>query len=110
MAEAIENHRTDGPDIFDDGLINALTVRFALTRLNPPQREIIGLVDIAGFSYAEAAALLAAFSLGTALPAAAQDDDYDLLPEGEGHDEVYGICSGCHSIKLMVPQGLSRDS
>jgi len=58
MAEAIDGHRTDGPEIFDDSLITALTVRFALTRLNPPQREIIGLVDIAGFSYAEAADLL----------------------------------------------------
>lgn len=43
------------------------------------------------------------------LPAAAQDDDYDLLPEGEGRDETYGMCSGCHSIKLVVQQGLPRD-
>jgi len=38
--------------------VNALTVRFALEKLKPGQREIIGLIDIAGFSYAEAAALL----------------------------------------------------
>ena len=58
MTETIDNHRTNGPEIFDDSLINALTVRFALTRLKAPQREIIGLVDVAGFSYAEAADML----------------------------------------------------
>ena len=46
------------PDNFEDGLVNALTVRFALEKLKPGQREIIGLIDVAGFSYAEAAALL----------------------------------------------------
>ena len=40
----------------------------------------------------------------------AADDDYGGLPEGEGRDEVYVICSGGHSIKLVVQQGLSRDS
>lgn len=43
-------------------------------------------------------------------PALASEDDYGGLPEGEGRDEVYVICSGCHSIKLVVQQGLSRDS
>jgi RNA polymerase sigma-70 factor (ECF subfamily) len=46
------------PHSFEDGLVNALTIRFALEKLKPGQREIIGLVDIAGFSYAEAAELL----------------------------------------------------
>ncbi|MEK9660298.1 MAG: aldehyde dehydrogenase [Alphaproteobacteria bacterium] len=41
--------------------------------------------------------------------AIAQDDGYDLLPEGEGRDETFGMCSGCHSIKLVVQQGLSRE-
>ena len=58
MADAIDNHRIDGPAIFDDSLVNALTVRFALARLKPAHREIIGLVDVAGFSYAEAADIL----------------------------------------------------
>jgi RNA polymerase sigma-70 factor (ECF subfamily) len=49
---------SDVPENFEDGLVNALTVRFALEKLKPGQREIIGLIDIAGFSYAEAAALL----------------------------------------------------
>lgn len=39
-------------------LVNVLTVRAGLARLPLAQREIIALVDIAGFSYAEAAAQL----------------------------------------------------
>jgi RNA polymerase sigma-70 factor (ECF subfamily) len=58
MADCIESENRDGPADFDDSLVNALTVRFELEKLNPGQRESIGLVDIAGFSYAEAAALL----------------------------------------------------
>lgn len=42
----------------DEHLLSALTVKLALTKLRPAHREIIALVDIAGFSYAEAAALL----------------------------------------------------
>lgn len=55
-------------------------------------------------------ALAASLALGGA-PAGAQDD-YDLLPdsEGDGKDLVYGICSGCHSIRLVVQQGLTRKS
>jgi hypothetical protein len=45
----------------------------------------------------------------TVLPANAQEDDYKLLPEGEGRDEVYAICGGCHSIKMVIQQGLPRD-
>lgn len=43
---------------FDDSLIAGLTVRQGLDRLEPAQREIIELVDIAGFSYAEAGGIL----------------------------------------------------
>lgn len=39
----------------DAALIAELTVRQALARLPVAQRELVGLVDIAGFSYAEAA-------------------------------------------------------
>lgn len=39
----------------DAALIAELTVRQALARLPIAQRELVGLVDIAGFSYAEAA-------------------------------------------------------
>jgi len=44
---------------------------------------------------------------GGVVPAGAQDD-YDSLPEGEGKEEVYGICSACHSIKLVTQQGMTR--
>ncbi len=53
------------PDIADpaslrveESLINQLTVRSGMTRLSGAHREIIALIDIAGFSYGEAAALL----------------------------------------------------
>lgn len=42
----------------DDHLLSALTVKLAIAKLRPAHREIIALVDIVGFSYAEAAALL----------------------------------------------------
>ncbi len=55
----------DEPDMADpaslkieESLINQLTVRAGMTSLSPAHREIIALVDIAGFSYAEVAALL----------------------------------------------------
>jgi RNA polymerase sigma-70 factor (ECF subfamily) len=43
---------------FDDAHIAKLTVERGLEGLVPAHREIIGLIDIAGFSYAEAADLL----------------------------------------------------
>jgi RNA polymerase sigma-70 factor (ECF subfamily) len=50
------------PDVdvwrFDDACIAKITVDRALTTLSPPHREIIALVDIAGFSYSEAADIL----------------------------------------------------
>ncbi len=42
----------------DDALISALTVRLALRRLSVRHREVIALVDIAGFTYEEAAKIL----------------------------------------------------
>lgn len=42
----------------DDHLINSLAVRRALAELSLPHREILSLIDVAGFSYAEAADLL----------------------------------------------------
>lgn len=43
---------------FDDAHIAKLTVERGLAGLAPAHREIIALIDIAGFSYAEAANLL----------------------------------------------------
>lgn len=45
--------------------------------------------------------------LGGVLPAEAQDD-YEAMPDGEGKDTVYGVCTGCHSIKLVMQQGKTR--
>lgn len=39
----------------EQSLINVLTVRAALTRLSLAHREILALIDIAGFTYAEVA-------------------------------------------------------
>ncbi|MFC7738561.1 RNA polymerase sigma factor [Roseomonas sp. GCM10028921] len=39
-------------------LIAEITVRQALARLPPEQREVVGLVDIGGFGYVEAAGIL----------------------------------------------------
>lgn len=39
----------------EDSLINRITVRNGMRRLEPAQREIMALIDISGFSYAEAA-------------------------------------------------------
>ncbi len=42
----------------DERLINILSVKQAMARLGENDRDIIGLVDLAGLSYAEAAAVL----------------------------------------------------
>lgn len=48
--------------------------------------------------------------LALLLPGAAvgQDDEFGGLPAGKGREEVYYACSACHSIKLVLQQGLSR--
>ena len=42
----------------EERLINRLNVKQAIARLRPADREIIGLVDLGGLSYAEAAEVL----------------------------------------------------
>lgn len=42
----------------DDSLISTLTVKLSLARLSPDHRDVLGLVDVSGFSYAEAAEIL----------------------------------------------------
>jgi hypothetical protein len=44
-------------------------------------------------------------------PAAAQDieEDPSVLPEGPGRDEVFYLCTGCHSSRLVRNQALSRE-
>jgi RNA polymerase sigma-70 factor (ECF subfamily) len=51
---------------FDDARIAKITVEQGLAALDAAQREIIALIDIAGFSYAEAADILAA-PIGTVM-------------------------------------------
>lgn len=51
--EPVPDHAGD-----DRRLIDALTVRRGMARLSPDHREILALIEMAGFSYAEAAALL----------------------------------------------------
>jgi hypothetical protein len=53
-------------------------------------------------------AVLGVVGGGLVSPAAAQDE-YGGLPEGEGREIVYGVCSGCHSIRLVEQQGMSRE-
>lgn len=48
-----------GPWNFDDRLIAELTVRRALELVDVQHREVVELVDLAGFRYAEAAQILA---------------------------------------------------
>lgn len=54
-----------------------------------------------------AAALLGGGLAASATPASAQDG-HQGLPPGDGRDIVSGLCSGCHSIKLVQQQGMSR--
>ena len=42
----------------DERLINILNVKQAMGRLGPKDQEIIGLIDMAGLSYAEASEVL----------------------------------------------------
>lgn len=49
----------DGPlSACEESLVNQLTVRVGLERICPKHREVIALIDIAGFTYAEAAEVL----------------------------------------------------
>lgn len=41
-------------------------------------------------------------------PAYAQEEEFGGLPEGPERPLVYGYCSGCHSVKLVMQQRMSR--
>jgi hypothetical protein len=45
---------------------------------------------------------------GWPTPAIAQDDAYGGLPEGQNRSLVFALCSGCHSVKLVMQQGMTR--
>ena len=38
------------------------------------------------------------------------EEDWGGLPPGPGREEVYYGCQACHSLRIVVQQGLSRDS
>ena len=57
-AAAVEEMLEDEQWRHDDRLIAAITVRQALEDLDPLHREIVELVDLAGFRYGEAADIL----------------------------------------------------
>lgn len=42
-------------------------------------------------------------------PGAPAPEQGAALPPGEGRDEVEGLCSACHSIRMVTQQRLSRD-
>lgn len=48
---------------------------------------------------------------GLTAPAAAQqsgESDYGGLPPGPGREAVYDSCQACHSLMIVVQQGLNR--
>ena len=45
---------------------------------------------------------------GGPAPAMAQDNAYGGLPEGQNRTLVFALCSGCHSVKLVMQQGMTR--
>ena len=45
---------------------------------------------------------------GGPAPALAQSNAYGGLPEGENRVLVFALCSGCHSVKLVMQQGMTR--
>jgi RNA polymerase sigma-70 factor (ECF subfamily) len=57
-AQAEQELPDDGRCRYDNRLIAEITVRQALDRIEPAHREILELVELAGFRYAEAAEIL----------------------------------------------------
>ncbi len=57
-ADAAESDQTQATWQFDDSMIAEITVRQCLQRIEPSHREIIQLVDLWGFKYAEVAKIL----------------------------------------------------
>lgn len=53
--------------------------------------------------------LLAISFLAFVFPSAAQEDpDFDSMPEGDGKDFVYLVCSDCHSMNHVLQKRYSR--
>ncbi len=60
--------------------------------------------------FASLAAILALtlFGGGIGLLPAAAEDERAGLPPGEGREDVFALCGGCHSLRLVTQQGFSR--
>ncbi len=55
-------------------------------------------------------AVIAGLAVVLSAPARTQSDGEETfgLPDEKGREEVIAFCSGCHSIRLVVQQGLTR--
>lgn len=53
--------------------------------------------------------LIYSVSLTSNLIAQEEEQEMALLPAGEGREEVFYLCSACHSIKTVVQQKLTRE-
>lgn len=51
----------------------------------------------------------AALAVATSVPTGAAEDQWGDLPSGEGRQEVLMYCSACHSTRIIVQQGMSRE-
>jgi mono/diheme cytochrome c family protein len=38
-----------------------------------------------------------------------KDEQIEDLPEGQGRDETFGLCTACHGYRLVSNQGMTRD-
>jgi hypothetical protein len=52
---------------------------------------------------------LTGLALARAVAAQAVEEDPSMLPEGPYRDEVFHLCTGCHSSRLIRNQALSRE-
>jgi cytochrome c len=57
---------------------------------------------------ATALAIAALTSAAMANRSFAADDEYFGLPDASGREEVIAYCGACHSMRLVVQQGLTR--
>ncbi len=59
--------------------------------------------------------LLAFLILGLSMPSFSQEDNEDdlplgmnLMPADEGREDTYYSCTSCHSIRIVLQQGLTK--
>ncbi len=74
----------------DDRLINAITVRLGMAKLSRSHREVLAVVDMIGFSYAEAAKLLSV-PVGTVMSRVSRGRQALLHNIGEGKVRAFPV-------------------